>query len=148
MRGTFSTGCYLSKIERDRMAPPSEAVIRRLAAELDEDPDLLLAMAGKVSSDLKEIILKRPRLFAELLRQTKDAPEDAILRVVREVRDFQEVPARTGRRRSVGRWLRTGGGSGGSERSVCGGGGGRPWSVRSHAVTRRVRSGRCICAVG
>lgn len=78
---------YLSKIERERMAPPSEAAIRRLAEELNEDPDLLLAMAGKVSSDLKNIILRRPRLFADLLRQLKDAPEHAILRVVREVRD-------------------------------------------------------------
>ena len=78
---------YLSKIERDQMAPPSEAAIRRLATELNEDPDLLLAMAGKVSSDLKGIILGRPRLFADLLRQLKDAPEHAILRVVREVRD-------------------------------------------------------------
>ena len=78
---------YLSKIERDRMAPPSEVVIHRLATELNEDPDVLLAMAGKVSSDLKDIILQRPRLFADLLRQMKEAPEDAILRVVREVRD-------------------------------------------------------------
>ena len=78
---------YLSKIERNQMAPPSEAAIRRLAAELDEDPDLLLAMAGKVSSDLKGIILRRPRLFADLLRELKDAPDHAILRVVREVRD-------------------------------------------------------------
>ena len=78
---------YLSKIERGQMAPPSEAAIRRLAEELTEDPDLLLAMAGKVSSDLKDIILRRPRLFADLLRQLKDAPEHGILRVVREVRD-------------------------------------------------------------
>ena len=78
---------YLSKIERDQMAPPSEAAIRRLAGELNEDPDLLLAMAGKVSSDLKAIILRRPRLFADLLRQLKDEPDHAILRVVREVRD-------------------------------------------------------------
>ena len=78
---------YLSKIERNQMAPPSEAAIRRLAAELGEDPDLLLAMAGKVSSDLKGIILRRPRLFADLLRELKDAPDHAILRVVREVRD-------------------------------------------------------------
>ena len=78
---------YLSKIERDQMAPPSEAAIRRLAHELHEDPDLLLAMAGKVSSDLKAIILGRPRAFADLLRQLKDAPEHALLRVVREVRD-------------------------------------------------------------
>ncbi len=78
---------YLSKIERGDVAPPSEATTVRLARELGEDPDVLLAMAGKVSGDLQEIIRRRPRLFAELIRQLKEAPDDAILRVVREVRD-------------------------------------------------------------
>ena len=78
---------YLSKIERGDVAPPSEATTIRLAKELGEDSDVLLAMAGKVSGDLQEIIRKRPRLFAELIRQLKEAPDDAILRVVREVRD-------------------------------------------------------------
>lgn len=78
---------YLSKIEREEVAPPSEEKIRSLAQELDEDVDVLLAMAGKVSSDLLEIIRKRPRLFADLIRQLKSSPDHAILRVVREVRD-------------------------------------------------------------
>ncbi|MDY0038549.1 MAG: helix-turn-helix transcriptional regulator [Zoogloea oleivorans] len=78
---------YLSKIERDETAPPSEEKIRTLAVELGEDADVLLAMAGKVSSDLLEIIRQRPQLFAELIRQMKAAPEHAILRVVRQVRD-------------------------------------------------------------
>ena len=78
---------YLSKIERSDVAPPSEAATVRLARELGEDPDVLLAMAGKVSGDLQEIIRRRPKLFAELIRQLKEAPDDAILRVVREVRD-------------------------------------------------------------
>ena len=78
---------YLSKIERGRVAPPSEATTVRLARELGEDPDVLLAMAGKVSGDLQEIIRKRPALFAELIRQLKEAPDHAILRIVREVRD-------------------------------------------------------------
>jgi HTH-type transcriptional regulator, competence development regulator len=78
---------YLSKIERGEFAPPSEEKIRLLAEELGEDPDVLLAMAGKVSKDLQAIIRARPRLFADLLRQLRDLPDDAILRVVREVRD-------------------------------------------------------------
>jgi len=78
---------YLSKIERGDQPPPSEGKIVALAEVLDEDPDLLLAMAGKVSSDLQEAIRRRPRLFAELIRQLKDAPDHAVLRVVREVRD-------------------------------------------------------------
>ena len=78
---------YLSKIERSEVAPPSEATTVRLAAELGQDPDVLLALAGKVSGDLQAIIRKRPRLFADLIRQLKEAPDDAVLRVVREVRD-------------------------------------------------------------
>jgi HTH-type transcriptional regulator, competence development regulator len=39
---------YLSKVERGLVAPPSEATIIRLATDLGEDPDVLLALAGKV----------------------------------------------------------------------------------------------------
>ena len=78
---------YLSKIERGEVAPPSETTTVKLAKELDEDPDMLLALAGKVSSDLQEIIRKRPKLFADLIRKMKEAPDHAILRIVREVRD-------------------------------------------------------------
>lgn len=78
---------YLSKVERGLVPPPSEATILKLAADLGEDGDTLLALAGKVSSDLQEIIRRRPRQFAELIRELKNAPSHAILRVVREVRD-------------------------------------------------------------
>jgi transcriptional regulator with XRE-family HTH domain len=78
---------YLSKVERDDVGPPSEDTIRRLADELDEDVDVLLALAGKVSTDLKDVIRRRPRLFAQVIRELRDAPEATVLRVVREVRD-------------------------------------------------------------
>ena len=78
---------YLSKIERGELQPPSEATTIKLAEELGEDPDVLLALAGKVSSDLKDIIMKRPQLFSQLIRQLKQVPDNAILKVVREVRD-------------------------------------------------------------
>jgi len=73
---------FLSKIERDVAPPPSEAKIVALAQALGEDPDLLLAMAGKVSSDLQAIIRKRPQLIGELLRQLKTQPNHAILIIV------------------------------------------------------------------
>ena len=78
---------YLSKVERDLTAPPSEAKILSLAKALDEDPDLLLAMAGKVSTDLQQIIKARPQLFGDLIRQLKEQPDHAILSVVRHVTD-------------------------------------------------------------
>ena len=78
---------YLSKIERGLEPRPSEKTTRALALELGEDPDLLLAMAGKVSRDLQDIICKRPRIFAQLIRELKNMPDKAVLRLVREVRD-------------------------------------------------------------
>ena len=78
---------YLSKVERELESPPSEATVIRLAKVLDVDPDALLALAGKVSSDLLEAIRKRPELFAELIRELKGMPDKAVLRLVREVRD-------------------------------------------------------------
>ena len=81
------TPTYLSKIERDDLPPPGEETIRAIARELGEDVDVLLAMAGKVSSDLQDAIRRRPKLFAELIRQLKDMPDHAVLRLVREVRD-------------------------------------------------------------
>lgn len=78
---------YLSKIERGDFAPPSEELICKLANELGQDPDVMLALAGKVSRDLLEVIVKRPQLMAELIRQVKQMPDDAVLRIVREVKD-------------------------------------------------------------
>ncbi len=78
---------YLSKVERGHVPPPSEATVVRLAEALGEDPDVLLALAGKVSSDLKDAIRRRPQLFGELIRELRDLPDHAVLKLVREVRD-------------------------------------------------------------
>ena len=78
---------FLSKVERNIEPPPSEVKINAIAEDLGEDADVLLAMAGKVSSDLKQIICKRPALFGQLIRELKSLPNHAVLRLVREVRD-------------------------------------------------------------
>lgn len=78
---------YLSKIERGDVSPPSEETIRRLAADLGEDADLLLALAGKVSSDIREIVMKRPILFAEMIRGLSDVPDEELTVLVRRVRN-------------------------------------------------------------
>ena len=77
---------FLSKVERGREVP-SELKLRRLADELGLNPDVLLALAGKVSSDLQQVIRKRPELFAQVIRDLARLPDHAVVRVVREVRD-------------------------------------------------------------
>ena len=78
---------FLSKVERGDEPPPSEEKIVALAGELGEDPDVLLAMAGRISTDLQRIICRRPALFAQVLRELKSQPDHAVLRIIREVRD-------------------------------------------------------------
>lgn len=78
---------FLSRVESGKADPPSEEVIVKLAEELGENPDVLLAMAGKISSRLIEIVTKRPELFATVIEELDQLPDHAIVRVVREVRD-------------------------------------------------------------
>ena len=63
---------YLSKVERDQFNPPSEEKIKAIAAALGEDANGLLALAGRVSSDLADIVQRQiqrhPREAADFLR--------------------------------------------------------------------------------
>jgi transcriptional regulator with XRE-family HTH domain len=62
------TPTYQSKIERMEFAPPAEDKIKETARILGLDPDLLLAQAGKVDSELLKIITDDPQVFAKFLR--------------------------------------------------------------------------------
>jgi len=80
---------FISKVEHGQVLP-SEGKIVELAKVLKEDSDVLLAIAGKVPSDLRQIIQMRPRLFADLIRELKNVPDHAVLRVAREVREWKQ----------------------------------------------------------
>ena len=67
---------YLSKVERDEFPPPAERRVKNIANVLNLDPDELLARAGKVASDLTEIIKRQPREAASFLRSTSRLTAD------------------------------------------------------------------------
>lgn len=60
---------YLSKIERGEFPPPGEEKIVKMACLLSIDSDVLLAMAGKVATDLQDIIKSDPYRFSAMLRR-------------------------------------------------------------------------------
>jgi len=70
---------YLSKVERGMVAPPSEEKIIRLARELEEDADVFLSLAGKVSSDVLAIIRRHPQALAGLVRNLRNVSEMKIV---------------------------------------------------------------------
>jgi transcriptional regulator with XRE-family HTH domain len=74
---------YLSKIERDEFPPPGEETVKNFADALGQDPDELLALAGKVSSDLPAIIQQRPRELASFLRTAEGLSPDEMARLTK-----------------------------------------------------------------
>ena len=75
---------YLSKIERDEFPPPAEDKVKAIAQIIGFDADDLLARAGRVASDLSDIIKERPREIAALLRTTKGLTADDMARLARQ----------------------------------------------------------------
>jgi HTH-type transcriptional regulator, competence development regulator len=67
---------YLSMIERGEFAPPAEDKVTAIAKIIDHDRDELLALAGRVSSDLETKIMANPRLMAGLIREFSEVPRE------------------------------------------------------------------------
>jgi len=66
---------YLSKIENDRGEPPSEAVIKRLAAHLlVDEPDELIVLAGKIPSDIARVLADNPDQLTHLRKLVPKTP--------------------------------------------------------------------------
>jgi len=80
---------YLAPIERDVFPPPTEQKVVRIAKALDQDPDELLALAGRIGSDLRRIIRRQPASSGRLLRAIDGLP----------TRDIDELVA-TARRKN------------------------------------------------
>jgi transcriptional regulator with XRE-family HTH domain len=75
---------YLSKIERDEFPPPAEDKVKAIAKIIGCDADDLLARAGRVASDLSDIIKQHPREIAALLRTTKGLSADDMAKLARQ----------------------------------------------------------------
>jgi HTH-type transcriptional regulator, competence development regulator len=81
---------YLSKVERDEFSPPVEDKVRKIAGILGLDADELLALAGRVASDLTDIIRERPREMADFLRTAKGLTPDDMARLARQAQKARE----------------------------------------------------------
>lgn len=62
---------YLSKIERGEPASLSEKRMVALAGELGDDPELLMAMCGKVSEAVRRAVFEDPDWAVTILKQIK-----------------------------------------------------------------------------
>lgn len=81
---------YLSKCERDEFPPPTEDRVRKIAKIIGCDVDDLLARAGRVSTDISDIIKRHPVELTALLRTTKGLNAEDITRLVREAQKVKD----------------------------------------------------------
>jgi transcriptional regulator with XRE-family HTH domain len=75
---------YLSKVERDEFPPPAEDKVRAIAEIIGCDTDDLLARAGRVSTDITDIIKRHPVELAALLRTANGLSAEDLARLSRE----------------------------------------------------------------
>src|SRR5260370_5303355 len=80
---------YQSKVEREEFPPPGEETIKRMAGILGKDSDELLSLAGKVPSDLPEIIQEHPHEMAAFLRTARGLPPEALQKLVSHARKLK-----------------------------------------------------------
>ena len=81
---------YLSKVERGHFPPPAEDRVVAIAQLLGCDVDELLALAGKVSSELTAIIRRRPREMASFLRSVNVLTASQVARLAEEARKAKD----------------------------------------------------------
>ena len=81
---------YLSKVERDEFPPPAEDKVKAIAKIIECDADELLARAGRVSSDLSDIIKRHPVELAALLRTTKGLTADDMAKLARQAQKAKD----------------------------------------------------------
>ena len=81
---------YLSKVERDEFPPPAEDKVKAIAKIIGCDTDDLLARAGRVSTDISDIIKRHPVELAALLRTTKGLTAEEIARLTRQAQKARD----------------------------------------------------------
>lgn len=77
---------YLSQVEQGNADPPTAERVKEMAELLDEHPDELIALAGRVPEDLSAIIQKQPTRIPELIREAGGLSEDQLEQLTKEVR--------------------------------------------------------------
>lgn len=81
---------YLSKVERDEFPPPAEDKVKAIAKIIGRDADELLALAGRVASDLAEIIKRQPREMATFLRAANGLTAEEMARFARRAQKAKD----------------------------------------------------------
>ncbi len=81
---------YLSLVEKNKVEkPPTAERVKRMAELLGENPDEMIALAGRVPGDLSEIIQSQPTQMPELLREASGLTSEQLKKLTDQARKFK-----------------------------------------------------------
>ena len=82
---------YVSQVEQGKVKyAPAAACVRRMANVLGEDPDELIALAGRVPETLPEVFEQEPRMMATFLREAKGLTATQLQELIDKARKLKE----------------------------------------------------------
>jgi transcriptional regulator with XRE-family HTH domain len=81
---------YLSQVEQCNVSAPTADRVRRMAELLGENPDAWIALAGRVSEDLSEIISEQPTQLPDLLRTVRGFTAEQLRKLREEAQRLKE----------------------------------------------------------
>lgn len=81
---------YISQIEQGNFDPPPHERVRQMAILLGEDPDELLAAAGRMAEDVAEIVDKKPIAIAGFLREARGLTPEQLQRLTEQARKMNQ----------------------------------------------------------
>jgi len=77
---------YLSKVERGEFKEPVEKKVRAIAKIIECDPEELMALAGRMPSELADIIKRNPVEMSALLRSVNGLSAEDLTRLAQRAR--------------------------------------------------------------
>lgn len=94
-RKTHISPTFLCQVERNECKPPAEEKIIAIASFLQINPDQLLAIAGRVNTDVLTIIKKHPVEMSYLIRGINHLSQEQILQQITKMKQYAQK-TRTG----------------------------------------------------
>lgn len=82
---------FLSKIEAGKEKAPAEPKLRALAEILNVNPDVMLAMAGRLSADVVKIIQQHPKEYTALIIGLRALNQQQLQAAGRSIMETYEV---------------------------------------------------------
>jgi HTH-type transcriptional regulator, competence development regulator len=80
---------YLSQVEHGNVDPPTVERVRRMAELLGENPDEMIALAGRISDDLPKIIHEQATEMPQLLRAASGLTSEQLRRLIETTRKIK-----------------------------------------------------------